>query len=128
MAAKLVEKEDADIAKLLNGLHSIRVNVIGLDEENRPDMEKRVQKVRKDLEGKGWERIVTARKEGQDVGVYLKTGEKNAVQGLAVVVIDGNKQAVFVNVVGDIRPEQLSMLGEKFHIEPLKKLSEATEK
>ena len=39
-----------------------------------------------------------------------------------MVVIDGGKQAVFVNVVGDIKPEQLSMLGETLHIDPLKKL------
>lgn len=123
LAARFVENEDADIAKLIKGLHSIRVNVVGLNDQNRGELEERIQSVRQKLSGNGWERIVTAQQEGQDVGVYLKTKNSDTVQGLVVTVIEGKKQAVFVNVVGNIKPEQLSMLGEKFHIEPLKKIS-----
>jgi len=128
LAAKFVEKEDAEIARVIKGLHLIKVNVIGLDDQNRPELEKRIQKVRKELDGNGWERIVTAQKEAQNVGVYLKMQGGDAVQGLVVVVNDGNKHAVFVNVVGNIKPEQLSMIGEKFHIEPLKELMPPAEK
>jgi hypothetical protein len=85
-------------------------------------MEARVQSVRNQLEGKGWERIVTAQEKGQDVGVYLKTENKDTVQGVVVLVLDGRNQAVFINVVGDIKPDQLAMLGEKLHIDPLKKI------
>jgi len=122
LATKFVEKDQPDIAKVLRGLQQIRVNVVGLDDQNRSDIEARVQGVRKDLETKGWERIVKVQEKGQDVGVYLKTQNKDTVQGLVVVVVDGGKQAVFVNVVGDIKPEQLSMLGETLHIDPLKQL------
>ena len=128
MACKFVEKEDADIAKVLGGLQSIRVNVIGLDDSNRTEIVERAQKVRKDLDGKGWDRIVTAQQQSQDVSVYLKTRNKDTVEGLVVVVLDGKNEAVFVNVVGDIKPEQVSMLGEKFHIEPLKHLTHHDEK
>ena len=54
--------------------------------------------------------------------------DKGAVQGLAAVVIDGKDQAVFANVVGEIKPEQLAMLGEKFHIKPLEELGIGKEK
>ena len=128
LAARLVEKEEPEVAKLLNGLQLVHVNVIGLDSENRGELEKRAQHIRKELDGKGWERIVTAQKHEQDVSVYLKMGDKDAVQGLAVVVMDGKERAVFVNIVGDIRPEQLSLLGEKLHIDPLKKIGRKTEK
>jgi len=37
-------------------------------------------------------------------------------------VIENNKQAVFVNVVGDIRAEQLASLGAQFNIKPLSDL------
>ena len=69
-----------------------------------------------------------AQKDGKNVRVYLKTQGKDAVQGLVVIALEENKQAVFVNVVGDIKPAQLSMLGEKLHIDPLKKLHVATNK
>jgi len=128
LATKFIEKDQPDVAQVLKGLQSVRVNVIGLTDENRSDMETRVQGVRKDLESKGWERIVKVQDKGQDVGVYLKTQNKDTVQGLVVVVMDGGKEAVFVNVVGDIKPEQLAMLGEKLHIDPLKKIGHQVEK
>lgn len=122
LAARLVEKEEPDVAKLLVGLKLVHVNVIGLNEENRADIQKRAQKLRKELAGKGWERIVTAQEKDKDVSVYLKMTDKSEIQGLAAVVTDGDEHAVFVNVVGDIKPDQLSLLGEKFHIDPLKKI------
>ena len=128
LASKFAEKADADVAQLLRGLHQVRVNVIGLNDENRPDLQKRAQGIRKQLDKKGWERIVTAQKEGQDVSVYLKTQNKDTVQGVVVMVMDGSKQAVFVNIVGDIKPDQIAMLGDKLHIDALKKAGKATEK
>ena len=125
LAARLVQKEEPDVAQLLNGLKLVRVNVIGLDEQNRAEMQKRAQKIRKELGSKGWERIVTAQQKDQDVSIYLRMTDQGAVQGLAAVVIDGNEHAVFVNIVGDINPEQLAMLGDKLHIDPLKKIGRA---
>lgn len=128
LATKLLEKDQPDVARVLNGLQLVHVNVIGLSDENRSDIETRVQTIRKDLETKGWERIVKVQQKDQDVGVYLKTQNKDTVQGLVVVIVDGDKEAVFVNVVGDIKPEQLSMLGEKLHIDQLKKIGHEVEK
>jgi len=128
LGARLVEKDEPDVAQLLNGLKLVRVNVIGLDEDNRADMQKRAEKVRKELAGKHWERIVTARQKEQDISVYMKMTEKGAVQGLAAVVLDGEQHAVFVNIVGEIKPEQVAMLGDKLHLDPLKKIGNAVEK
>ena len=128
LGSRLVEKDAPDVAQVLSGLKLVRVNVIGLDEENRAELQKRAQKVRKELAGKGWERIVTAQQKGQDVGIYLKMADKGAVQGLVALVMDGNQHAVFVNIVGDIKPEQLAMIGEKLHIDPLKTIGRAAEK
>jgi len=102
--------------------------VIGLDEDNRAEMQRRAQRVRKELATKGWERIVMAQQKDQDISVYLKMADKGAVQGLAAVVLDGKEHAVFANIVGDIKPEQLAMLGDKLHLDPLKKIGHAGEK
>ncbi len=122
MAARLVEKQEPEVGQLLKGLHQVHVHVIGVDDQNRADLQERVTKVRKELETKGWERLVTAQEQQQNVGVYLKLRGKDSVEGLTVVVLEGNKQAVFVNIVGDIRPEQVAMLGDRLHIDPLKNL------
>jgi len=128
LAAKFVEKSEPEVARLLNSVHLVRVNVVGMDEDNRADLEKRAQKIRRELDSKGWERIVTAQKQGQDVGVYLKTQGKDTVQGIVVMVMEGKGEAVFVNIVGNIKPEQLALLGDKLHIDPLKKAGGALEK
>ena len=122
MATKLVAKDEPEIADLLKNLISVRVNVVGLDAKNRSEMEQRARKVRQDLEKKGWEKVVTAQKQKEDVSIFVKTSDGESVQGLAIVVIEAEKQAVFVNVVGDIKPEQLAVLGERLDIDPLKKL------
>jgi hypothetical protein len=128
MVTRLTQKEDAGVAELLRGLHSIRVNVIGLNDDNRDDMEKRIKAIRAELDTKGWERIVTAQNQKEDVGIYLKTRGEEAVEGLVITVLQGKGEAVLINIVGDIKPEKLGALGERLNIEPLKKLGRSLEK
>jgi len=123
--AQLVEKEQPEAAKLLRNVQLVRVNVIGLTDDNRNEMQKRVEKIRQDLESRGWERNVNVQsKEGEDVGIYTQTNGGQSLSGVAVTVIEP-QNVVLVNVVGDIRPEQISALGESLHIKPLKELGDA---
>jgi len=129
MAARLTEKDEPDIADLLKGLRGVRVNVIGMTDENRADLENRIKTVRSELDTKGWQRIVTVQKDqGEDVGVYLKTRSDEAVEGLVVTVLDGKRQAVFINIVGEIKVDKIAELADRLDIEPLKKVSKAIEK
>lgn len=122
MVARFGEKKEPELAGLLRGLQGIRVNVIGLNDENRAEIQKRVKSIRANLDSQGWARVVTVQKQDDDVGVYLKTRGDETVQGLVVTVLHGNKQAVLVNIVGDIKPEKVAVIGERFNIEPLKNL------
>jgi len=124
-AAILVEKEEPDAAKLLRSVQLVRVNVVGLTDANREEMRKRVKDIRANLEGHGWERNVNVQgKDGEDVGVYIQMQGSTALAGVAVTVVD-RQNVVLVNLVGDIRPEQIAALGEKLNIQPLKKIGEA---
>lgn len=127
MVARLA-KSEPEVAELIQGLKSIRVNVIGLSNENRSEIEDHVKSIRSQLDTGGWERIVTVQKQKEDVGIYLKSRGAEAVEGIVVTVLDGKKQAVLINVVGDIKPEKLGTLGERFNIEPLKHLGHDFEK
>ncbi|MCI0535410.1 MAG: DUF4252 domain-containing protein [Verrucomicrobiales bacterium] len=127
MVRRLTQKEESGVGDLLSGLHSIRVNVIGLNEENREDVEKRVKAIRTELDTKGWERVVTAQKQKEDVGIYLKTRGEEAVEGLVITVQD-KRETVLINVVGDIKLEKLGAIGESLNIDPLKKLGRSLEK
>lgn len=126
-AATIAQHHEPDAAALLRDLKSVRVNVVGLDDKNRADLIARVAKVRADLETQGWERTVVAKERDQDVAVFVKTGANSAIEGVVVTVIDHDKEAVFVNIVGRIDPAKIAQLGDKFGIEPLKKLHRHTE-
>jgi Domain of unknown function (DUF4252) len=122
IAASVVEKQEPDAAKLLRAVKGIHMDVIGLNDENRNQIEQRARRLREEVSKKGWERIVVVQQKEQNIGVYLKMDSKSVIQGLTIVVLDGQKQAVFANIVGDIKPEQIAMLAERLRLDPLKQL------
>src|SRR5258706_12715449 len=61
LAARFVEKEDKEVAQLLNGLKLVQVTALGVNDDIGADLEERAKKVKPDLQGKGGERTVTAR-------------------------------------------------------------------
>jgi hypothetical protein len=125
-AAKIVAIEEPEAAELIRNIRHVRVNVVGLDDSNRRSTIERVEAIRADLEKRGWEKIVTVR-EGQDQGgddiaIYMKTRGDEAIDGIVVTVVEKRGEAVLVNIVGDIRAEQIAKLGEKLDVAPLRKL------
>ena len=125
-AAKIAANEEPEAAELLRNITHVRVNVIGMDETNRENTVSRVEKIRADLESRGWEKIVTVRegadKGGDDVAVYMKARGEDAIEGIVVTVIADKGEAVLVNVVGNIQADQLAKLGEQLDVHPLRKL------
>lgn len=122
MAARVADKEEPEAAALLKSIQSINVHVIGLDDGNRASTQQRITEIRGQLEAKGWEKNVTVKEEQSDIAVYTKLHGQESVEGIVVTIFEEKQQAVVVNIVGDIRPEKLISVGERFDIEPLKKL------
>lgn len=128
-AAVVTGKQDPEIAELLQGLKRVRVNVVTLDESNREDAIGKLGTLRSELAKAGWEKIVTVKDNsgkgaGDDVMIFSLMREDGTIDGLVVTVIGADNQAVVVNVVGSIKPEQVARLGEKLNIEPLKKIGD----
>lgn len=119
MAARLVAREEPDLAEMIRGIQAVRVHVVGLDDSNRTEVKRRIARCRQDLADQGWERIVTAQTPGEEVAVFLKTRGDEAIEGVAVTVLEGDREAVCVNMAGDLRPEKIAELGEKLGIRPL---------
>lgn len=126
LAALFVDKDEPDAAALIRSLEHVRVNVVGYNEGTQAETTDRVKAIRRDLDAQGWQRMVTVQEGGkaQDVAIYLKMGENETIAGLVVTVMDsGEHQAVVVNVVGNIKPEQIAAIGKSLHIDPLSKLA-----
>ncbi len=128
MIVKVAKGTEPEVAEMIKGIQNIRVNVLGMDDKNRAEVVERIKALRSELEAKGWERIVTVQQKDEDVGVYVRTRGEEAIEGIVVTVLDHNKEAVLVNVVGDIKPEKLAELGQRLNIEPLKKVGESLKK
>lgn len=128
IATKIVAKQEPEVAKLLESIESVRVRVVSLDEGNRAAVQKRMGEVRADLAKQGWQKVVTAKDGGDDVAIFMRTKGDEVIEGVAVTVLDGDSEAVFVNVVGSIRPEQIAEIAEALHVPHLAMLTAAVEK
>jgi hypothetical protein len=101
-------KHDDPVAEAaLSNLESVRVHVYDTVGDIAAAAQ-RMQDVSDMLGDLDWEQIVKVREEGKKVDVYVKyTNEE--IHGLTVMKVD-NEEAVFVNVLGDINPGELSMV------------------
>lgn len=60
--------------------------------------------------------------------VFIQQTSDDVITGIVITVIEGKKQAVSVNIVGDIRAEQLASIGAQFNIKPLRNLIKERQK
>ena len=120
--AKIAACHEPETAELIGNLKRIRVNVVGLDESNRSGNVEKIETVRRNLESQGWTQMVTVREkdDGDNVDIHVKQHGEDAIDGLVITVIDKRGEAVFVNIVGNIRADQIAKLADKLDIEPLK--------
>jgi hypothetical protein len=129
-AAKIATKADPQAAEVLGNLEHVRVNVVELNAANREAIVGRVQAIRQELAAQGWSPIVNVREQprGDDVQIFAKTRGEEAIAGLVITVVEGSREVVLVNIVGNIKPEQIATLADRFDIEPLKRIKVAAVK
>ncbi len=119
-ASVFVDKEEPEVATMIRNLKHVRVNVVGFNDDTRSDTTTRVRTLRQELAQQGWTQIVTVQEPGkaEDVAVFVKLNNEDSIDGVVVTVIDRD-QAVVVNVVGSIKPEQIAALGQRFDVPAL---------
>jgi hypothetical protein len=113
LASRFLSEKDPDEAKvkrLVGGLKGIYVKSFEFDERGQYNPAD-VDDLRAQLRGPSWARIVGAssKRKGENSEVYLKT-ESGQITGLAIIVTDP-KELTIVNIVGNIRPEDVRDLG-----------------
>ena len=121
MATRLTEESEPELARILGGLNSIRVNVMEFKDEDKQAIQAKVMSVREQLDQQQWQRVVTVKEDAEDVGIYVRLKDEESIEGVAVTVI-GKGEAVLIHVDGRIRPEELAQVGKRLNIEPLEQL------
>ena len=64
--------------------------------------------------------MVTVREknDGDNVDVHVKHNADDSIDGLVITVLDRKGEAVFVNIVGRINPDQISKLAKSLVMRP----------
>lgn len=112
--------EDPELTSILSKLKAIEVRGYPLTHAQFEDIGRRTGSLASELEGRGWDTVVRVREDDQRVNIFMKVQE-DVIAGLVVMVLepDDEEGAVFVNIVGDINPEEIGRIGRKFNIDPL---------
>jgi hypothetical protein len=118
LASKFLSEKDPDeahVKQLVGGLKGIFVKSFEFDEANQYSQAD-IDEFRAQFRPPVWSRIVSARskRNGENSEVLLKT-DNNQISGLVVIVTEP-KQLTIVNIIGNIRPEDLRDLGGKMGI------------
>lgn len=113
-------EEDPELTSILSKLKAIEVRGYPLKAAMLDDVDRRTRQLAKRLETQGWETVVRVRENEERAYIYLKSDGKT-IAGLVVMVLDPSDDdgAIFVNIVGDIDPQQIGRIGQKFNINPL---------
>ncbi len=117
---KFIKDEDPELYDIFGKLQLVRVQVFDVTSDLATKFDAESAKTVKILDEKGWEKIVRVFEDDQRVFVYLKPSEDyELIQGIVVIAMEGFEEAVFVNIVGDIHPDDISKLGGHFGVDEL---------
>ena len=120
LVSEFTKGEDPELYDMLAKLAVVRVYVFEADDQTTEKFDAESSKITRMLDGKGWERVVRVRDEDEHVFVYLKPSKGyDFIEGIVVFAIDDEDEAVFVNIAGEINPDDVSSLGEHFGISDL---------
>ena len=124
MVAAIARGNDPELADMLMKLKQIRVQTFEIEPQKLEAIEKKTLEMSAKFESQGWAPLVKMRDrhEGSQTYVYMKWMD-NKMQGLVVMNVNADEdEASFVNLVGEIDPEQLGKLQRKFDIHGLDSL------
>ena len=93
----------------------------GLDAER---VRERVAGVTRGLADAGWETVARVREKEEQIHVSVRM-DGGAIAGIVVMAVEHGKEAVFVNIVGDIDPAQIGRIGRRFNVPAIKGFSGA---
>jgi hypothetical protein len=114
LVGSLSASEDPEAAELFNRLNGVRVNVFETTSmaDGAVDFVKDTSSKLDDL---GWEPVVTVNSQDEQVRIFMMINN-DRVEGITVMAVE-ETEAVFVNVIGSIRPDELGKVMNNFDIE-----------
>lgn len=114
LVGSISASEDPDAAALFKRLKGVRVNVFETQGFAEGSLDY-VKDVSSRLSTMGWESVVTVNTADEQVRIFMNIAD-DMVQGLTVMAVEAD-EAVFINVIGSLSPEELGQVMDNFDID-----------
>ena len=108
---------DPHTSEIISKLKAVRVNIYDIAGNDRPALDL-IAKVSKEIQEKNWMPIISVNEDDEKVRIFTKVTD-DIMDGLVVMVVENNHdgEAVFINIVGEIDPEQLNAVTDSLNID-----------
>ena len=117
MVTEGLRSDEPSAATLLGKLKGIYVRRYLSTSTQPGTLDARTAQLLERLEAEGWQTVVRNREDGEQVNIFLKTRDDETLSGLVVLKTEPGApdgEHVFVNIVGDISPQEVSKLSGSF--------------
>ena len=111
----MAKNEDPEAAAIFNKLKGVRVNVYNTEGEGAGAALDEVSRVKNTMKAANWEPIVQVNEDDEQVQIFIKINGEN-MEGLTLMAVD-DEEAVFINVIGQLDPNELSQVMDNFDID-----------
>ena len=116
LVAEASRFEDPELANLLLKLKAIQVRGYETRRSQFREISAQTAEIGKKLENRGWDTLVRVREDDERVDMYVKVHD-DIIAGMVVMVVEpGDDGTIFLNIVGEIDPEQIGRIGRKFNL------------
>jgi len=96
--------DDPEVRELLRSLDGVRIRIYEINgDAGRVAL--RIDSMSRHLQDDGWEPVMLVRKDDEATHMLMRVVDQR-IRGLTVLVTDGDSEAVVVNLMGTIQPEQ----------------------
>ena len=96
--------DDPEVRELLKGLDGVRIRIYEINGD-AGRVAKRMDNMSRHLQDDGWEAVLLVRQEDETTHMLLRIVDEQ-ICGMTVLVSDGESEAVVINLMGEIRPQQ----------------------
>lgn len=106
---------DPEAAAIMNNLKGVRIQVWSTEGQDAAPALDQASTMKNLLAGQAWEPIVQVNEEGEKAYIYIKLNG-DVMDGLAVMAVD-DSEAVFINIIGQLDPNQLAQVMDNFDVD-----------
>lgn len=128
LVAEATRGEEPGFAELIEKLQGIFASIYEVPQDARASLERKAGDTARRLESRGWQTVVELHDKGGDTSYLQVHTEGERILGLAVMFVEPDGTAGFINVVGNITPEEVGRLGRTFNIDALERFEDRDSK